>query len=72
MAMCLATHLGILGLHNKILLVMFYCLIIVITFQNFSKLGVLHNEVILSQRHCNTKTERAILLNCTGYIITTQ
>lgn len=70
MAVCLTTHLGILGLHNKILLVMSYCLIIVISFQNFSKLGVLHNEVILSQRYCITSTKRAILLYCTGYTIT--
>lgn len=70
MAMCLTTHLGILGLHNKILLVMPYCLIIVISFQNFSKLGVLHNEVILSLRHCITSTKTAILLYFTGYTIT--
>jgi len=70
LAVCLKTHLGILGLHNKILLVMSYCLIIVISLQNFSKLGVLHKEVILNQKHCITSTKRAILLYCTGYTIT--
>lgn len=69
LAMCLTTHLGILGLHNKIWLVMSHCLIIVISFQNFSKLGGLYDEVILSQRHCITSTKRAILY-CTGYTVT--
>lgn len=49
---------------------MSYCLIIVIIFQNFSKLGVLHTEVIVSQRHCITSTKKAILLHCTRYTIT--
>lgn len=68
MAVCLTTHLSILGVHNEILLVMPYCLIIAISLQNFSKLDILHNEVILSQRHCIPNTKRTILY-CTVYII---
>jgi len=44
LAVCLTTHLSILGLHNEILLAVPYCLIIAISFQNFSKLNALHNE----------------------------